>query len=258
MLVELLRQDGQAPLQFPVRMCATRWRARPPASRLDGQPCGRGCNLADAGCPHRCFSPYDHGCAQLSYREEDVISGSAQRLGGALREQRAACARRLCGAIRRSGASAVSARRKGTRSQNPPSLLLSQAVKCDPTTAGGRARRALPKVSSLSLLPPPPLPSPLQPNDLHSSPLLPQSTGKPRVICLTAKRRTEKRGFKGTLHVCKLSQGRYQVRWCALHCILSSQAAELQCCHGQRPHYSPAFWLGTLFLSPPWLSQRRR
>lgn len=41
-----------------------------------------------------------------------------------------------------------------------------------------------------------------------------QSTGKPRVICLTAKRRSKKRGFKGTLHVCKLAQGRYQASCC--------------------------------------------
>ncbi|PRW58682.1 exocyst complex component SEC3A [Chlorella sorokiniana] len=56
-------------------------------------------------------------------------------------------------------------------------------TKCDPAPQGSRVRRALPK-----------------------------STGKPRVICLTAKRRSRKRGFKGTLHVCKLAQGRYQVR----------------------------------------------
>ena len=42
---------------------------------------------------------------------------------------------------------------------------------------------------------------------------LPKPTGKPRVLCLTAKRRSgSQRGFKGTLHVCKLAQGRYQVR----------------------------------------------
>ena len=39
----------------------------------------------------------------------------------------------------------------------------------------------------------------------------PQSTNKPRVLCLTAKRRSKKRGFKGTLHICKLSGSRYQV-----------------------------------------------
>lgn len=37
-----------------------------------------------------------------------------------------------------------------------------------------------------------------------------QSTGKSRIICLTAKRRSKKRGFKGTLHILKLAQGRYQ------------------------------------------------
>ena len=42
-----------------------------------------------------------------------------------------------------------------------------------------------------------------------------QPTGKERVICLTAQRRSKQRGFKGTLHICKLSapQGSYQVWW---------------------------------------------
>jgi hypothetical protein len=38
-----------------------------------------------------------------------------------------------------------------------------------------------------------------------------QPDGKQRVLCVTAKRRSKKRGFKGTLHVAKLSQGKYQV-----------------------------------------------
>ena len=58
-----------------------------------------------------------------------------------------------------------------------------------------------------------------------------QSTGKPRVICLTAKRRSKKRGFKGTLHVCKLAQGRYQAR--RPLCFVSMQSGcislEYQC-----------------------------
>lgn len=89
----------------------------------------------------------DHACVQQSLRGKDVFSRFAQRLGGALREQRAACTRCFPGTIRRSGGSAVAARRKGTRSPTPQSPLLLQAVKCDPTTSGGRARRALPKVS---------------------------------------------------------------------------------------------------------------
>jgi hypothetical protein len=69
------------------------------------------------------------------------------------------------------------------------------------------------------------------------SPRLPQPTGKPRVICLTAKRRTAKRGFKGTLHVCKLAQGRYQARHWAQ---IDRWAAR---CHVQRvpsPHPLPS------------------
>lgn len=38
-----------------------------------------------------------------------------------------------------------------------------------------------------------------------------QSKGKERVICLTAERRTKRRGFKGSLHVCKVSSGAMQV-----------------------------------------------
>eukprot|EP00887_Chlorella_sp_A99_P005461 scaffold1.g5461.t1 len=40
----------------------------------------------------------------------------------------------------------------------------------------------------------------------------PASSGKNRVLCLTAKRRSRKRGFKGTLHICKASGSRIQVR----------------------------------------------
>ena len=38
-----------------------------------------------------------------------------------------------------------------------------------------------------------------------------QSKGKERVVCLTAERRTKRRGFKGSLHVCKVSSGIMQV-----------------------------------------------
>ncbi|KAI3433569.1 hypothetical protein D9Q98_003380 [Chlorella vulgaris] len=69
--------------------------------------------------------------------------------------------------------------------QNSEQRVLAAFVtaKCDAAPSGSRNRRALPK-----------------------------STGKARIICLTAKRRSKKRGFKGTLHICKLTQGRYQVR----------------------------------------------
>ncbi len=38
-----------------------------------------------------------------------------------------------------------------------------------------------------------------------------QATGKERVICLTAERRSKRRGFKGSIHTCKpAGQGTYQ------------------------------------------------
>ncbi|DBA75637.1 TPA: hypothetical protein ACH3X2_009071 [Trebouxia sp. C0005] len=40
----------------------------------------------------------------------------------------------------------------------------------------------------------------------------PKSKGKERVICLTAERRTKRRGFKGSLHVCKVSSGAMQIQ----------------------------------------------
>ena len=43
-----------------------------------------------------------------------------------------------------------------------------------------------------------------------------QSKGKERIICLTAERRTKRRGFKGSLHVCKAVSGTLQVLW---HCV---------------------------------------
>ncbi len=40
-----------------------------------------------------------------------------------------------------------------------------------------------------------------------------QATGKERVICLTAERRSKRRGFKGSIHTCKpAGQGTYQAR----------------------------------------------
>lgn len=66
------------------------------------------------------------------------------------------------------------------------------------------------------------LPSPLR------STYRAQSTGKPRVICLTAKRRSKKRGFKGTLHVCKLAQGRYQARRLPCFAPLQSRCIRLE------------------------------
>ncbi|KAK9834451.1 hypothetical protein WJX74_002055 [Apatococcus lobatus] len=41
---------------------------------------------------------------------------------------------------------------------------------------------------------------------------LPKTKGKPRVLCLTAERRSKRRGFKGSVHICKLDAGRFQVR----------------------------------------------
>ena len=38
-----------------------------------------------------------------------------------------------------------------------------------------------------------------------------QSTGKERVLCLTAERRAKKTGYKGVLHSCKQTHGKYQV-----------------------------------------------
>ncbi|KAK9813236.1 hypothetical protein WJX72_011232 [[Myrmecia] bisecta] len=48
---------------------------------------------------------------------------------------------------------------------------------------------------------------------------LPKSTGKERVVCLTAERRAKRRGFKGSFHSCKTSGGRYQIRktWTLKH-----------------------------------------
>ncbi|DBB03251.1 TPA: hypothetical protein ACH3X3_010647 [Trebouxia sp. C0006] len=43
-----------------------------------------------------------------------------------------------------------------------------------------------------------------------------QSKGKERVICLTAERRTKRRGFKGSLHICKVSSGAMQIQKCYL------------------------------------------
>ncbi|CAL5219240.1 g1034 [Coccomyxa viridis] len=48
----------------------------------------------------------------------------------------------------------------------------------------------------------------------------PKATGKERVICLTAERRSKRRGFKGSIHTCKpAGQGTYQVRksWSLKH-----------------------------------------
>ncbi|KAL0020987.1 hypothetical protein WJX77_003610 [Trebouxia sp. C0004] len=44
----------------------------------------------------------------------------------------------------------------------------------------------------------------------------PKSKGKERVICLTAERRTKRRGFKGSLHVCKVSSGTMHIQKCYL------------------------------------------
>ncbi len=43
---------------------------------------------------------------------------------------------------------------------------------------------------------------------LHCS----QSTGRPRLLCITAKRRKDKSGFQGVLHIMKGGQGRFVVR----------------------------------------------
>lgn len=45
----------------------------------------------------------------------------------------------------------------------------------------------------------------------HHTVRLMQSKGKERVVCLTAERRTKRRGFKGSLHVCKVVSGTLQV-----------------------------------------------
>ena len=37
-----------------------------------------------------------------------------------------------------------------------------------------------------------------------------QSQSKERVVCLTAERRSKRRGFKGSLHICKYSAGKTQ------------------------------------------------
>ena len=69
------------------------------------------------------------------------------------------------------------------------------------------------------------------------------------MIVLTAKRRTQKRGFKGTLHVCKLSQGRYQV----LGSNIQKPNCKLQCAEaiacGRPQHESIA-------VSSGWLASR--
>lgn len=46
--------------------------------------------------------------------------------------------------------------------------------------------------------------------------LICQASGKERVICLTAERRTKRRGFKGSLHLCKPGPKGYLVRSCAI------------------------------------------
>lgn len=118
---------------------------------------------------------------------------------------------------------------------------LLQAVKCTPSAPAARGKRKLPKVGGargravwggcgdsssssggllgISTAGVPrfaqctgALALPMQ--QLHAalgSALLLQSDSKPRVLVLTAKRRSKKRGFKGTLHVAKLAQGKYQV-----------------------------------------------
>jgi len=46
----------------------------------------------------------------------------------------------------------------------------------------------------------------------HARAAAPQATGKERVVCLTAERRTKRRGFKGSLHLCKAAAKGYQAR----------------------------------------------
>lgn len=56
-----------------------------------------------------------------------------------------------------------------------------------------------------------------------------QSKGKERVICLTAERRTKRRGFKGSLHICKVSSGAMQV--CAQVALVCLSISAIIGCH---------------------------
>lgn len=59
-----------------------------------------------------------------------------------------------------------------------------------------------------------------------------QSKGKERVICLTAERRTKRRGFKGSLHVCKVSSGAMQVcAQIALVCQMHTSISAILVCY---------------------------
>ena len=50
-----------------------------------------------------------------------------------------------------------------------------------------------------------------------------QSKGKERVICLTAERRTKRRGFKGSLHVCKVVSGTLEVMGLTVQAAIQPQ-----------------------------------